>query len=1503
MIRMLVRHLLAGVLGLAAAGAVQGQTLEAFAGGRAIDNLPATEAPITTGPFIMDVQGTVYFVDQFRTRLMRRDPITGIVTRFPAGATEAWWRAVDSVFASRYGHTFVVAGWALYRLDLPAGTTELITRLDGGGPSIPCTASLSSEYAADIQGTVYFTDPTRHYVCKVVGNGNIQPIAGGFGFAGDGGPASGARFNTPSGIAIDVNNYIYIADYGNNRVRKIDANTGIVSTFAGNGGVDYIGDTFNFTNAPIPGPAHLSLDNQQRLYVTEIGTRRVRRLNPFSLQMVTVAGNGQTVVNSPDGGLATQTPLNWPTFSNSFLNGGDLLVSDGNDSRVRRIHNSTGIISTFIGNGTYYFCGENSAPLDACIDNARGLAVDPNDDVYISDSNNRRIRKYSVATGQLTTFAGRHGPNGYSGDGLPANDVNFGHSLEDIQLDAAGNLYVALGFGNRLLRIDASSGIVTTIAGTGVSGFTGDGGPATAARTNYVASVAIDSSGNVFFSDRSNHRVRKVAAGSGVITTVAGTGSATGALGDGGQATAASLAYPQKVGFDRDGHLLIADTQHFRIRRVHKTTGVITTVVGNGTSTNSGDGGSATSAGLNGVDSFAVDLAGHLYLISQGNVRRVNYTNGRIERVPNIPVSTPEGFWITGPRDLELDSSGNLYIAGTEAVLRVRDIPPIQLDTTPPRILLNWSGSVQTNGWFRGNIPVSVFFPVYDDESFVTSREGCGPHTVNSDTAGITFTCTATSAGGTATLSFTVRRDSVAPTLVFGTPSPAPDAAGWNSTDVGVPFTASDALSGVFSTSSGSPVIVTGEGTNLTSQVVVTDTAGNSATFTTPAFRIDRSAPVVTPVVSGTLGNNGWYRSDVQVSWTTSDPNASITSTEGCTTSLVTVDTTGQTFTCTATSAGGSTTASVTVLRDTTAPTLEFGVPTTPANNGWHNADVSIPFTTQDTGSGVVTVSTPSPVVITGTGADLTTSIDVVDAAGNSATFTSPAVSIDRSAPTVTPQIAGVSGANGWFTSDVTVSWTVSDDGAPVLDTDGCESVSITSDTAAATFTCTANSGGGSTTQSVTIQRDATAPQIEFGTASPAPNGAGWYSGDVSIPFTVSDGMSGIASSSASPALITGEGANLSATISVADAAGNTASFTTPPVNIDRSAPAVQAQVTGTLGANGWYTSDVQVNWAIDESPGNILSSTGCGPSSVTADTTGVTFTCSVVSGGGNAAASVTIKRDTTPPQLTFGSASPVPNSAGWNKTNVSIPYTASDATSGLASASAPSPVLLSTEGAGVTGAVSLTDNAGNSVTFTTIPRNIDKTAPVVSITSPVNGVIYGFYQDLPADFACTDTSLRSCTGTVADGAMVNTRTAGTRTFTATGRDEVSFVTSATHTFTVMSFFNWEGFLAPLQGPPTLNLVPRGSLVPIRWRLPDGNGGFVTNTASFASATVGSLSCGGGPTVPLNDTATGPAGISFDPGTSSFVYNWQTSASWTGCRKLTIRLRDNSTWEARFRFQ
>jgi len=285
----------------------------------------------------------------------------------------------------------------------------------------------------------------------------------------------------------------------------------------------------------------------------------------------------------------------------------------------------------------------------------------------------------------------------------------------------------------------------------------------------------------------------------------------------------------------------------------------------------------------------------------------------------------------------------------------------------------------------------------------------------------------------------------------------------------------------------------------------------------------------------------------------------------------------------------------------------------------------------------------------------------------------------------------------------------------------------------------------------------------------------------------------------------------------------------------------------------------------------------------------------------------VTVKRDATPPVLTWRTPSPTPNAAGWIRTNATFPfYAPTDALSGIASVSQASPLLVSTEGVAVTGTVTVTDRAGNVAEFQSAPRNIDKTAPTLELRTPADGAVFGFYANAQADYDCADggSGLLSCTGNVADGAALYTRTAhGVYSFKVTAKDVAGNTTTRTHAWSVTGSLDFQGFLAPVNAAPTLNLVTRGSLVPIRWQLPDGNGGFVSNTASFVSASVGSLTCGGAAAVPLVDAATGPAGISFDTSNSTFTYHWQTNAGWTGCRKLTIKLRDNSLHELRFQFQ
>ena len=216
-------------------------------------------------------------------------------------------------------------------------------------------------------------------------------------------------------------------------------------------------------------------------------------------------------------------------------------------------------------------------------------------------------------------------------------------------------------------------------------------------------------------------------------------------------------------------------------------------------------------------------------------------------------------------------------------------------------------------------------------------------------------------------------------------------------------------------------------------------------------------------------------------------------------------------------------------------------------------------------------------------------------------------------------------------------------------------------------------------------------------------------------------------------------------------------------VAADATPPVITPSITGTLGSNGWYVSDVSVSWTVVDAESAISSTTGCGPQSVTSDTSGVTLTCQATSEGGTNSQSVTVKRDATAPTLAFGAASPAANANGWNNGDVSFGFTTGDATSGVASATPASPVVVNGEGSARTASVTVTDNAGNSETFATPAVKIDRTAPTVTITTPGNGASYLVGAQLLAGYSCSDglSGVASCAGPVANGDAVDTSAAG----------------------------------------------------------------------------------------------------------------------------------------------
>jgi sugar lactone lactonase YvrE len=330
----------------------------------------------------------------------------------------------------------------------------------------------------------------------------------------------------------------------------------------------------------------------------------------------TVAGNG-TSAFSGDNGAAARASLSEP-FGVAVDASGNLYIADTSNHRIRKVDNS-GVIATVAGNGTESFSGDGGPATTATLNTPIGVAVDAAGNLYIADSFNNRIRKVN-ATGVITTVAG-NGEARFSGDQATAINASLSAPF-GVAVDKAGNIYIADTSNHRIRKVD-TSGTITTVAGNGAEGFSGDGGAATSASLNFPTSVTVDRGGNLFITDQSNHRIRKVST-AGVITTVAGDGS-NRFSGDNVAATRASLNLPIGTAVDAVDNLYIADTSNHRIRKV-SIRGMVTTVAGNGTSGFSGDGTVAIRARLNLPGGVAADTAGNLYIADTFNnrIRKLN---------------------------------------------------------------------------------------------------------------------------------------------------------------------------------------------------------------------------------------------------------------------------------------------------------------------------------------------------------------------------------------------------------------------------------------------------------------------------------------------------------------------------------------------------------------------------------------------------------------------------------------------------------------------------------------------------------------------------------------------------------------------------------------------------------------------------------------------------------------------------------------------------------------
>ena len=562
------------------------------------------------------------------------------------------------------------------------------------GPATSAQVSGAAKVAVDTVGNVYIADQNNKRVRKVSG-GVITTVAGGGPV--DGAVAANISVSKPPAIAVDGSGNVYFPSPSEHRVYKVSA-AGTLTLIAGNGTSGFSGDNGPATAAQLNDPYGVAVNNAgTAVYISDRNTNRVRLVSGGTI--VTIAGGGtgcpqQTNIVG-DNCAGTSASLSFPAALALSSSGNVLYISDSLNYRVRRL--TGGVMGTVAGTGTCCFSGDNGPATAAQLNFAAGLAIDNSTgDLYIGDSENYRVRK--VSGGTITTVAGT-GISGYSGDTSPAINAQLSLSY-GVAVDSAGALYIADATNSRIRKV--AGGVITTVAGNGNGGYSGDSIAATSAQLNYPYAVAVDGAANLYIADTANNRVRKVSGG--VISTIAGNGFSAFS-GDGGQAAQAQLDAPSDIAVDGAGNLYIADLTNLRIRQV-ATNGMISTVAGNGTCCYSGDSGLATSASIY-PSYIAADAAGGIYFSDFTNrVRKVSggvittvAGNGQAGYSGDGGLSTAAS--LRNPQGLAVDSAGNIYIADAgNFSVRLLTMNPKMVNLLAPASALAGSGgfTLQVSG-------------------------------------------------------------------------------------------------------------------------------------------------------------------------------------------------------------------------------------------------------------------------------------------------------------------------------------------------------------------------------------------------------------------------------------------------------------------------------------------------------------------------------------------------------------------------------------------------------------------------------------------------------------------------------------------------------------------------------------------------------------------------------------------------------------------------------------
>jgi sugar lactone lactonase YvrE len=763
---------------------IAGNGSEGYSG----DGGPATEAQVNQ-PYasVLDASGNLYFTDATNNVVRKVTAATGVITTFAGNGISGYsgdnGPANSAQLSFPLGLAFDNAG-NLYIGDYGNNVvrkvvmaTGIMTTIAGngtagfsgdGGPATAAEISYPRGLATDNAGNLYIADGSGSIRKVTAQTGVITTVAGSqqFGYSGDGGPATAAALALPSAVATDSAGNLYIADTDNNVIRKVNANTGIITTVAGNGfdagtfgSGGYTGDGGPAINAELSSPFGVALDSVGNLYISDTSNRVIRMVTATSGIISTVAGNGSGCNSlGGDGGPATSAGFCFPEGVTVDA-AGDLYIADAGASRVREVRVSslppsaqaaapvfsvpsgtysgpqtvtisdstpgaaiyvtldgstpstagqgylgpisvtggvtvkaiavapgyiasqpvtaaytiaaqpTAIIATAVGDGVSGFYSGGGSPGSAQFGSLTGIAIDRSGNLFFADAGNNVVWEVTAKGGQISVVAGAGPPGTGNNNGLQFN-VQL-NAPAGLAVDGSGNLFIADTNNNVVRKVAAGTGLITIYAGGAQNGTpqdVGDGGPATSARLSLPNGLAVDSAGNLYIADNGDDRVRFVAASSGVITTVAGNGSG-GSTGDGGPAVSATVGGPQALALDSSGNLYIALPGLGLVRKITTSTGLISTVAGYGNQGSSGDGGAALKAEIY-PQGLAVDATGNLYISDPAAIREVSAGTGVISRVAGNGYFGYSGDGdsatvaeINSPQGIAFDASGNLYLA------------------------------------------------------------------------------------------------------------------------------------------------------------------------------------------------------------------------------------------------------------------------------------------------------------------------------------------------------------------------------------------------------------------------------------------------------------------------------------------------------------------------------------------------------------------------------------------------------------------------------------------------------------------------------------------------------------------------------------------------------------------------------------------------------------------------------------------------------------------------